>query len=137
MPTDSLTVGDLRALIHYDGPETDTLGDALAQINAATAASRENETAWAEHLARCEVWIAGRDEAARDAHAQAVAASTRGGRGAVNAAGQDAGRAAAKDYEERVPRPLFNGKPTIPLHYSDEKPRPLAAAVARVKELVS
>ena len=54
-----------------------------------------------------------------------------------DAAGQDAGRAAAKDYEERVPRPLFNGKPTIPLHYSDEKPRPLAAAVARVKELVS
>jgi hypothetical protein len=131
-----LTVGDLRALVHYGGSEADTLADALERIAEGNRISHEHEANVREYDAyrthRQERYGAELASAAAAADEQA-----RGqGDGARMAARQSARAEAAETFEQREPLLEFAewqdaGRPEV------HEIGAVRSAVARVKAAIA
>jgi len=86
--------------------------DAHRIVTGSARRVREDEVAWATHLAECEQWTIRRDQLVRESQADAEIAAQRAGRGGGDAAqaGVEAGRSAGADYEAATPLPLWRGE---------------------------
>ena len=102
---DTLTVGELRALLHYSGPEADTLAEALESMAAATTSTAEHELEQATMQRARDDWMAGRDLVCREAASAAIAEHADEGEPRAHAAGRKAAHEARVRYERQHPPP--------------------------------
>jgi hypothetical protein len=105
--TTDLTIGDLRALIRYEGPEDTPLADALAQIAAADEAAEAHQL----DVRAFDAYRLRRDQRQADALEKAAQHAndiTRGGDGEKMAARRQARTDAYHDFQAREPALDFN-----------------------------
>lgn len=107
MTIDTLTVGEFRRLMHYDGPDSDTVAQALERIAAGDQAQADHEAATMAYNAYVARRDQRRDDAVESAALKANRAAAREGDGAKMAARRNARVQAHAEFEDREPLLAF------------------------------
>jgi hypothetical protein len=102
---DSVTVGELRSLIHYDGPEADTLAEALANMAAGADAFEQHVAEQYERQRALDAWLAARTAARREAFTAALAKQPKPHGPQAHAAARLAAHEARLEFERQNPLP--------------------------------